>query len=118
MVGNFQTALLTDWGGNQTSISSSEGIGAIQDSVAMGTANGRKLMVPLSTKREAERLCVEYINRKASSDKSFKLSEPSVKKLIYVPFEIVDGKAVNSGFGNALPDRMQRFDTKTDFVIG
>ncbi len=112
------TTIRESWGGNQTSISSSEGIGAIQDSVAMGTAAGRKLMVPLSTKREAERLCIEYINRKASNDKAFKLSEPRVKGLIYVPFEIVGGKAVNQGFGNAMPDRMSRFNTQTDLIIG
>ena len=112
------TTIRESWGGNQTSISSSEGIGAIQDSVAMGTAGGRKLMVPLSTKREAEKLCIEYISRKASNDKAFKLSEPRVKGLIYVPFEIVDGKVVNQGFGNAMPDRMSRFNTQTDLIIG
>lgn len=112
------TTIRESWGGNQTSISSSEGIGAIQDSVAMGTASGRRLMVPLSTKREAERLCIEYVSRKASSDKAFKLSEPIVRRLVYVPFEIVDGKAVNKGFGNAVPEIMQRFNSTNDFVIG
>ncbi len=48
------TTIRESWGGNQTSISSSEGIGDIQDSVAMGTAAGRRIMVPLSTKREAD----------------------------------------------------------------
>ena len=41
-----------------------------------------------------------------------------VKGLIYVPFEIVGGKAVNQGFGNAMPDRMSRFNTQTDLIIG
>ena len=112
------TTIRESWGGSQKSISSSEGIGGIQDSVAMGTAAGRKIMVPLSTKREAEKLCVEYIRRKASDDKAFKLSEPTLKRLIYVPFRISGSSAVNDGFGNAMPDRMKRFDTKSEFIIG
>lgn len=112
------TTIRESWSGNQKSISSSEGIGDIQDSVAMGGAAGRRIMMPLSTKREAERLCVEYISRKASNDKAFKLSEPAVKRLIYVPFTVSGNGAVNEGFGNAMPDRMKRFDSKSELIIG
>ena len=112
------TTIRESWGGNQTSISSSEGIGDIQDSVAMGNAGGRRIMVPLSTKREADRLCVEYITRKASNDKAFKLSEPIVKRLIYVPFVDTGNGVTNAGFGNAMPERMKRFDTKSELIIG
>ena len=75
-------------------------------------------MVPLSTKREAERLCVEYIKRKASDDKAFKLSEPTLKRLIYIPFRISGDAVVNDSFGNAMPDRMKRFDTRSELIIG
>ena len=112
------TTIRESWGGNQKSISSSEGVGDIHDSVGMDSVNGRKVMVPLSTKREAEKLCIEYINRKACSDKMFKLSEPIVRRLIYVPFRIEGGRAVNDGFGNAMPDRMSRFKTDSQFIIG
>ncbi len=112
------TTIRESWGGGQTSISSSEGIGDIQDSVNDGSAAGRRIMVPLSTKREAERLCVEYISRKASNDKAFKLSEPIIKKLIYVPFRIEGNRAVNEGFGKAMPDRMNRFDVRSELIIG
>ena len=112
------TTIRESWSGNQKSISSSEGIGSIQDSVAQGSAAGRRIMVPLSTKREAERLCVEYISRKASDDKAFKLSEPTVRGLIYVPFTVSGNSVNNPGFGNAVPDRMKRFDTKSELIIG
>lgn len=112
------STIIDSWKGNEKSISSGEGVGRIQDSASMGSASGRRVMVPLSTKREAERLCIEYVNRKSTADKRFKLSEPVVSRLIYVPFTVVDGRAVNEGFGNVLPERFKRFETDSEFIIG
>lgn len=112
------SSIIDSWKGNEKSISSSKGVGAIQDSVAMGCANGRRIMVPLSTKREAEKLCIEYVNRKSTSDKRFKLSEPTVSRLIYVPFSTMGGRAVNNGFDSVLPNRFNRFQTDSKFIIG
>ncbi len=41
-----------------------------------------------------------------------------VKRLIYVPFQDNGGIMVNAGFGNAMPDRMKRFDTRSELIIG
>ena len=95
--------------GSETSISNSKGLGALVQSAAENGAAGRSVIVPLSTKREAERIAENYIQSVSGSMDKLKLSNPEVVGLVYVPFER-DGNALvpNSGFGDLLPARVGR----------
>jgi len=102
--------------GNERSISSGEGIGRIQDSVANNGAGTRRIVLPLSTKAEAEKLCVEYLAQRTESDSKFKLSKPDVQKVIYIPCTIENDRIrLPDTFGKLVPDRITR--TEADKLL-
>ena len=104
--------------GKETSISGGKGIGRIQDSVSDGSSNGRRVIIPLSTRREAEKLCTEYIKQSSAAIKEFRLSDPDVRRLIYVPCRIADGKVVlPDGFEGMVPAHIGRMDTSSIHFI-
>jgi hypothetical protein len=111
-------SILAGISGSETSISGGAGIGKIQDSVADGSANGRSIVAPLSTKREAEKLCSEYLARKVAADSKLKLSKPDVKRIIYVPCKR-EGNTVTApaDFGNLVPGRLRKMDLGKSIVI-
>lgn len=71
--------------GNESSISSSAGLGTIADSVAMNPPGSREVVLPTSTKADAVKLVNEYLKQVSSSHSKLKLSNPNVKKLFYLP---------------------------------
>ena len=95
--------------GKETSISAGQGIGRIQDSVSDGNANGRKVIVPLSTMTEAEKLCTEYLRQRSDSIKQLKLGDPEVRRIIYIPCR-VDGDRIvmPDDFGSLVPRHIER----------
>lgn len=80
-----QSGFLDRVKGNESSISSSAGIGAIADSVAMNSPGSREIVLPTSTKSDAVKLVNEYLKQVSSSHSKLKLSNPNVKKLFYLP---------------------------------
>ncbi|MDD4669295.1 MAG: hypothetical protein PHE95_05670 [Candidatus Methanomethylophilus sp.] len=95
--------------GSETSISSSAGIGPLISSAHPNTAGSRRIVVPLSTKREAERLVEQYVANTAAVENKLKLSNPEVRGLIYVPCRTNnDGISAPAGFGLLAPARMNR----------
>ena len=104
--------------GKEKSISESQGIGRIQDSVSDGACAGRKVIAPLSTMREAEKLCTEYLKQRSGSIEQFKLSDPDIRRLIYVPCRIEGGKVVlPEDFGALVPKHIERLDTTSLHII-
>ena len=97
--------------GEETSISNGSGLKRVSDSVSDQTAAGREIMMPLSTMKEAEKLCGEYLAKVASTNKKFKLSKPEVKRLIYIPCTMNGGKLESDVLSNMTPDRLGRVDT-------
>jgi len=97
--------------GEETSISNGSGLKRVSDSVSDQTAVGREIMMPLSTMKEAEKLCGEYLAKVASTNRKFKLSKPEVKRLIYIPCTISGGKLESEVLSNMTPDRLGRIDT-------
>ena len=96
--------------GEETSISNGSGLKAISDSVSDQTCGGRNVLMPLSTMKEAEKLCGEYLGKVSASDKKFKLSRPTVKRLIYIPCT-VEGKGLRcEALENMSPDILGRAD--------
>lgn len=97
--------------GAEKSISQGQGIGRIQDSVSDLPAGSRAVILPLSTKAEAEKLCVEYLDQRARSDDKLKLSNPEVRRIVYVPCRIAGGRAeLPRDFGALVPAHVERMD--------
>ena len=104
--------------GKEKSISSGQGIGRIQDSVSEGTANGRKVMMPLSTRLEAEKLITEYLKQRSGSIQQLKLGDPDVRGLIYVPCRIVgDRLELPDEFGALVPTHIGRSKVQSQYII-
>ena len=102
-----ESSFLDSFKGNEKSISAGEGIGSIQDSVGESSAAGRKILLPLSTFSEAEKMCMEYLSQCTSSYKKLKLSKPDVRKLIYVPCKLNGNTIIPSAsFGTLAPGRL------------
>ena len=98
--------------GDETSISNGSGLNSIVDSVSAQPAVGKDVALPLSTKKEAEKLCGEYLNKVSARIKKFKLSKPEVKRLIYVPCVVSGGRISSEALANMTPERLERLDVK------
>lgn len=97
--------------GTEKSISRGQEVRALADSASPGSASGRRIVVPLSTRREAERLAEMYISQAAQSNGKIKLSNPEVSGIVYVPCQISgSGIIAPKGFGALVPDRIGRTD--------
>lgn len=104
--------------GNETSISDSQGLGKILSSVSDSSADGRQIVVPLSTKREAERIAEAYVQAVANVENKLKLSNPDVDRLVYVPFSKAGNSlAPNASFGIILPNRVKNTDLNELIII-
>ena len=94
--------------GQETSMSNGSGLRAIIDSVTDQTAGGRDVLMPMSTKKEAEKLCDDYLNKFAAAEKKFKLSRPVVKRLIYIPCTVSGSRLTCDALANMAPERLSR----------
>ena len=97
--------------GEETSLSNGSGLNAISDSVSEQSAVGKDIMLPMSTVKEAEKLCGEYLAKEASNNRKFKLSKPEVKRLIYIPCTMNGGKITCEPLANMTPQRMNRMNS-------
>ena len=96
--------------GEEVSMSNGSGLKAISDSVSDQTAAGRDIVMPLSTMKEAEKLCGEYLGKLASMNKKFKLSRPTVKRLIYIPCTVSGSSVSCDALSNMTPDMLDKTD--------
>ena len=113
-----ESSILAGLKGTETSISGGEGIQRLIGSVSRNSPGSRKVVVPLSTEREARKLVSEYLAVRTSQDNKLKLSNPAVKSLIYIPCDIRNGRVeVPSGFGKLVPDRVRRMDISQMVII-
>jgi hypothetical protein len=113
-----ESSILSGIKGTETSISGGEGIGRMTANVAQNSPGSRKIVVPLSTEKEAKKLVSEYLAVRTSQDSKLKLSSPVVKSLIYIPCTVTGGRvAVPNGFGKLIPERVRRMDISQLVVI-
>lgn len=112
-----ESSILAGIKGRETSISQGQGIGRIQDSVAEGSPGGRKVIVPLSTKREAENLVSGYLRQRTAADNKLRLSRPEVQRIIYIPVDLNGGLRLPSDFGDLVPDRLRKVNKNTVLYI-
>lgn len=113
-----ESSIIESFCGDETRISSGTGIGKIQDSVKMRSASGRKIVLPLSTKAEAEKACVDYLAQTSKSYSKFKLSQPVVQRIVYVPCTSSNGRLVlPNDFGNMEPDHIARMSQNSIFIV-
>jgi len=112
-----ESSILAGIKGRETSISRGQGIGRIQDSVAEDSPGGRKVIIPLSTKREAENLVSEYLRQRTATDNKLRLSRPEVQRVIYIPVNMSNGLHLPSDFGDLIPDRLKRVNKNTILYI-
>jgi uncharacterized Zn finger protein (UPF0148 family) len=110
-----EKSILSGITGNEMSISGGQGITRISQ-FAENSVNGRKVIVPLSTKREAERIMTDYLKQRTNSDSQLKLSKPYVKGLIYIPCEVDSLLRVPADFGKLVPARVKRTNP-ADLII-
>ena len=112
-ISNFLTRFSAGIKGEETSISNGSGLRAIADSVSDQSAGGREVVMPMSTKKEAEKLCGEYLAKVSSKDKKFKLSKPEVKGLIYIPCTVSGNRITCEPLDTMVPERMKNIDAGT-----
>ncbi|MCL2295816.1 MAG: hypothetical protein FWC29_01880 [Methanomassiliicoccaceae archaeon] len=113
-----EKSILSGIKGTETSISGGEGIGRLSDAAAQNSPGARKIVVPLSTEKEAKKLVSEYLAVCTSQDSKLKLSNPYVKSLIYIPCDIRGGRVeVPSGFGKLVPQRVNKMELSQMIVI-
>lgn len=110
-------SILAGLRGMEKSISGGEGIGMISEAARPGSPGARRIMIPLSTKKEAEHLTNNYLVQSTKNDNKLKLSKPYVKGLLYIPCRISNGMVVIDGFGKLLPERMKRVNTDQLIMI-
>ena len=103
--------------GKETSISGGEGIGRLSNAIGNNSPGSRKIIIPLSTKREAEKVVTEYISSCMSKDSKLKLSKPYVKSLIYIPCDIDGRIKVPDDFGKLIPERIKRTDPSQLIIV-
>lgn len=112
-----EKSILSGIKGTETSISYGEGIGKLSDSATQNSPGARKIVVPLSTEREAKKLVSEYLAVCTSQDSKLKLSSPYVKSLIYIPCDVRGNVEVPSGFGKLVPGRVKRMNPSEMIII-
>jgi len=113
-----EKSILAGIKGTETSISGGEGIGKLAGTAAQNSPGTRKIVVPLSTEKEAKKLVSDYLAACTSQDSKLKLSNPVVKSLIYIPCDIRNGHVeVPSGFGKLVPERVRRMDLSQMVII-
>ena len=113
-----EKSILAGIKGTETSISGGEGIGRLTSNVAQNSPGTRKIVVPLSTEKEAKKLVSDYLAACTSQDSKLKLSNPVVKSLIYIPCDIRGGHVeVPGGFGKLVPERVRRMDLSQMVII-
>jgi hypothetical protein len=97
--------------GSEKSISESGEIGTVIRSAADGSASGRKAIVPVSTKKEAESFVLAYLRQQTTDSSKLKLIKPTVDKLIYIPCEITDAGVSLPSLGKMAPKSVGRIET-------
>ena len=102
--------------GNQGSISDGSGIGALVSGAGPSGTSGRRIVVPLSTREEGEKLAEEYAKYAAGTNKQLRLSNPDVKGLIYIPFRSSGNGVVPSGLG-LVPEHTASLDLSRVVVL-
>jgi hypothetical protein len=113
-----EKSILSGIKGTETSISGGEGIGKIVQTVAQNSPGTRKIVIPLSTEKEARKLVSEYLAASTSQDNKLKLTNPIVKSLIYIPCDIKGGRVeVPNGFGKLVPERVKRMEQSQMVII-
>lgn len=96
--------------GCETSISNGSGLRAITDSVSEQTVGGREIVMPMSTRKEAEKFCNDYLEKVSAREKKFKLSRPEIKRLIYIPCKDLGGAISCDSLANMTPVCFMRMD--------
>lgn len=110
-------SILAGLRGTEQSISGGEGIKRLSDTARPGGPGARRIIIPLSTKKEAEHLTESYLVQSTRNENKLKLSKPYVKGLLYIPCRISNGTVVIDGFGKLLPKRMKRVNTDRIITI-
>jgi hypothetical protein len=112
-----EKSILSGLRGSETSISGGEGVKTLSETARAGNPGARKIIVPLSTKKDAEHLTENYLVQRMQSSSKLKLSKPYVKNLIYIPCRISGYTVIVNGFGKLLPERMKRTNINQLIVI-
>ena len=104
--------------GNESSISNSLGLGNLIESAANNGAAGRQIVVPLSTRKEAERLAENYVQAVARVEDKLNLSNPEVMGMISLPFSY-SGNVLKApaGLERLVPERVRRTNTQQLIIL-
>lgn len=109
--------ILSGLKGEESSISGGEGIGKLSRTASLNTPGTRKVVVPLSTRKEAEKIVSDYLSQCMGKDSKLRLSKPYVKELIYIPCDIDGRIRVPDGFGALVPKRTARTDPSCLIIV-
>lgn len=91
---------------DEGSISERVGLTNLTRTIQNGSAGARKVVLPLSTRKEASKLASEYLAQRMRADSKMKLGKPRVKELVYIPCEIGDRVTLPKEFGALIPARV------------
>jgi hypothetical protein len=103
-----EKSILAGIKGSEVSISKGEGLEKIAGSIGPGSAAGRNVVLPLSTRKEAAKLAGEYLMQRTQANSQLKLSKPRVRDLVYIPCDISDDiLKLPAEFGALVPARVK-----------
>jgi len=83
-----ETKFLDGFKGKETSISMGGGVKNLIDSAQEGYSNNMKIVLPISTRQEAELKCNDYLAACQNSHPKLKMGKAVAKELIYIPCNI------------------------------
>jgi len=113
-----ETRFMDSLKGRETTISGGCELAKLQKSISVRRPAGRKAVLPITRKMEAEKICSEYLNQKTKNDDKLRLSAPIVKRLVYVPCRNEGGNIVlPPDFGNLVPAHIGRINADKLMII-
>lgn len=117
-----QAKLMDRVSGKESSLSASSGVSKLLSKIGDGYTNNIGVIVPISTRQEAEKQANDYLNQIKASHPQLSMGAASVKGLIYLPYTGIDGQPAedlkNSGIDVArLPHVLGSADTMKDLVL-
>jgi len=107
--GNFEgSGVMDSITGKETTISNGESLKSLPRMISMQSAAGRRVIAPLSTKKEVTIFMEDYVASITRADsnvaKKLKLNAPQIKGLIFIPGELSQsGYTLNCDFGGVKP---------------
>lgn len=112
-----KNGMMAEIKGEEVSMSNGRIVADIVGTASDVTAENRRIVMPMSTRKETEKLCNDYLANFGSVNKKFKLSIPEVKGIVYIPC-IKKERGISSPIlGDMVPPRITRMSPEDSMIL-